>query len=84
MARKRRKSGGKDESRKEPAGESSQVAPLPAPDGPATGLSQRRIWIAAAIAAIIVAVAGFGFQLRNGSESRSCPDSYPMREEQPP
>jgi predicted CXXCH cytochrome family protein len=67
LARKRRKSGSKDRSRKEPAGEPSQAAPLAAPDRSATGLSQRSIWIAAAIAAIIVAVAGLGFQLRNGS-----------------
>jgi len=70
LARKRRKSGSKDGSRKRPARESPQVAPLqePSPERSETGLSQRRIWIAAAIAAVIVAVAGVAFYLLNSNE----------------
>jgi cytochrome c553 len=65
LARKRRKSGNNDGLRKRPAGVPSPAAPSPAEALLATGLSQRRIWIAAAIAAAILAIAGIGFQLRS-------------------
>ncbi len=63
MARKRRKSGGKDGSRKAAAGEPPPAAPSPAPDLPITGETQRRIWIAVAIAVVIAAA--FAFHLGN-------------------
>ena len=65
LARKRRKSGSTEGSRKRPAEEPSQ-GPSP-PARSASGFPQRRIWIAAAIAAVIVA-AGFGFQLGDRGE----------------
>lgn len=71
MARKRRKSGHTNGSRKRPAGESSQVAPSQetSPDiSRATLFSGRSIWIATIAAVLIVAAAGFGLHLwsRNG------------------
>src|SRR5260221_4285409 len=68
LARKRRKSGGKDRSRKGPAGGPSMAVPSLSPDMPATGLARRTIWIAAAIAAVMVAAAGFGFYAGSNSE----------------
>jgi len=68
LARKRRKSGSKDGLRKRSAGEPAQAAPLYAPARPATGLSQRRIWIAAAIIALIAVITGFGFRFRDSRE----------------
>jgi predicted CXXCH cytochrome family protein len=69
LARKRRKSGTKDGSRKGPAGEPSQVAQAPAPIRAKTGAFPKRlIWIATGAAAVIVAAAGFAFHLLDGSE----------------
>jgi len=69
LARKRRKSATKDGSRKGRAGAPTQAAPShePVPDQPETGLLQRTILIAAAIAALILAAAAsLGFLLREG------------------
>jgi predicted CXXCH cytochrome family protein len=68
LARKRPKSGTKGLPWRGSAREPAQVGPLQEPSAADTGLAQRRIWIAAAIAAMIVAVAGFGFQLPNSSK----------------
>ena len=69
LAGKRRKSGSKDESRKGLAEEPSQTAPPQQPAPAEAGSFRRRKWIAAAIAAVIVAVASFGFYLRNSNEA---------------
>ncbi len=74
MARKRRKSGARDGSRKQPAAKLPRAAPAqaPSPDQSETGLSRRRIWIAAAIVAALVAAAGFGLHVskKNGIEGQ--------------
>jgi predicted CXXCH cytochrome family protein len=68
LARKRRKSGRADGSRKRPAGEltlagSSQETA----SDKSTIFSRRPIWIAAAATVLIAVAAGFGFQLRTDS-----------------
>ena len=67
LARKRRKSGRRDGSRKGPDGGSAPAASTPAVDRSDPGLSRRRIFIAAAIVAALVAIAGFGFYVGKNS-----------------
>ena len=68
MARKRRDLGVKGKSRKAPAGDVSKVAPsLQSPPR----VSQRRIWIAAAVAAVMIAAAVYGFHVGNKSETET-------------
>ena len=71
MTRKRRKSAANGGSRKEPAKASLTARPQGSPPGPTeTGLvSKRAIWIAASVAALIVAAVGVGFYILAGSES---------------
>ncbi len=68
MVRKRRKSGSSGKSRKEPAGEALQAKSSPARS--TAGAPQRRIWIAATIAAAIVAATVLGVWLRNGGATK--------------
>ena len=67
MARKRRRSGNADGSRKGPTGEPARAAPdEPVPDkGKAKVVSKALIGIAAVGAALIVVAAGFAFHLRS-------------------
>ena len=77
MTRKQRKSGGKEGSRKRPLEEPPQAAPSPAPVRAKSGLSQRRIWITATIAAALIAGAGFGFRFTSHSEVGAHDSSAP-------
>src|SRR5512136_966054 len=67
LARKRRKSGRGDGSRKGADGVSAPAASTPAADRSDPGLLRRRIFIAAAIVAALVAIAGFGLHVGNNS-----------------
>jgi predicted CXXCH cytochrome family protein len=68
LARKRRKSGNADGSRKRPAGEPAPAAPPAAPEESKPAIFRGRpIWIAALIAVSILAAAGLGFHLRSGN-----------------
>jgi Flp pilus assembly protein TadD len=71
LARKRRKPGNSDGSRKKPVGEPAEVGPAPEPisdkSGPAV-FSGRMIWTAMAAAVLIVVAAGLGFHLRGERE----------------
>lgn len=71
MARKRRKSGDADGSRKSPAREPTQAAPTQASASrrPESAVFARRsIWSAALAAAVLLLAGGLGFHLRSGSE----------------
>ena len=66
MTRKRRNPAAKDGSRKVPAG----LSPAAGPQDTATIVpSKRKIWIAAALTGVVVAAAGMGYYLLNGSKS---------------
>ncbi|MGZ5872136.1 MAG: tetratricopeptide repeat protein [Bradyrhizobium sp.] len=70
MARKQRKSGNTDRTRKKSAGEPTQVAPSQETglDKPKTAVfSGRSIWIATLTAVLVVVAAGIGLHLRNRS-----------------
>jgi hypothetical protein len=71
LARKRGESAAKGGARKESAGASQAAPPQGAsPAGTDAGVpSTSKIWIAASVAAVIVAVVGLGFYLLNGIES---------------
>jgi tetratricopeptide (TPR) repeat protein len=66
LARKRRKSGPKGYLPNGLASEPEPAAPSPVPS--TTDRSHRKLWIAAATAATIVATVGFGFRLRSDNE----------------
>src|SRR5690349_16131624 len=71
LARKRRRSGNADGSRKAPAGASRPTAPQGADELKAGASSKISIWIAASAAMLIVAVGGITFYLRNqGADER--------------
>jgi predicted CXXCH cytochrome family protein len=66
LTRNRRKSGSSGGSPKESVGASQTTRPEDVSTAAAGLLSKRKIWIVAAVTAVIVVAAGFGFQLLNG------------------
>src|SRR5208282_1882157 len=71
LTRKRRKAAAKNGSPKKTAGASPNGLPPDASPGPTENglLSKRKIWIAASLAAMVVAAIGLGLYLLNGSET---------------